>query len=305
MKPMLAKDANLAKLTFPVIVQPKLDGIRCVIKDGKPHSRTLKLIPNLEIQAALSDPRLEGLDGELIVGEPTANGCMQATTSFVMAPNKTGEPWTFWVFDKWDHAGDYTSRQLALTVLVEAAQRENISVVLVASSQVYDHDQLAAWEELYVGKGWEGVIVRIPDSAYKFGRSGVTGPLLKVKRFTDFEAKIVGVYEEQHNGNEATRDAFGRTERSSKKAGKTGKGTLGGFVLEALNGPWSGVEFRCGTGFNAEQRQKFWTVGGADCVHDFWVGQGLTVKVKAFEVGAKDKPRFPTFLGFRDMEIDG
>jgi DNA ligase-1 len=55
------------------------------------RSRTFKPIPNKEIQAALGRPEYNGLDGEIIVGDPTAEGCMQATTSFVMAPNKTEE----------------------------------------------------------------------------------------------------------------------------------------------------------------------------------------------------------------------
>lgn len=297
MKPMLAKDANLAKLTFPVIVQPKLDGIRCLIKDGKPVSRTLKPIPNKEIHAALSDPRLEGFDGELIVGEPTAHGCMQRTTSFVMAHDKTGEPWAFRVFDKWDADGGFHSRLLEVVSIIEATLYTDLPLFIVPSHPAYDRATLEHWESEYVKAGWEGVIVRIPDAPYKFGRSGATGPLLKIKRFVDFEAEVIGVYEEQHNGNEAEKDAFGRTKRSTKQAGKSGKNTLGGLELRAINGPWQGVEFRCGTGFDREQRASLWVLRSTL--------SGQTVKVKAFEVGAKDKPRFPTFLGFRDMEIDG
>src|SRR4051812_20439337 len=86
-KPMLAKDGDLSKITYPVIVQPKLDGIRCFIVDGVARSRTFKPIPNAEIQAALGRSEFDGLDGEIVVGDPTAEGCMQTTSSFVMAPN--------------------------------------------------------------------------------------------------------------------------------------------------------------------------------------------------------------------------
>lgn len=301
-KPMLAKDADLDKWEFPLVAQEKLDGIRCVIVDGKPVSRTLKPIPNKEIAAALTNPAFEGLDGEIIVGDPTADGCMQATSSFVMAPNKTGEAWAFYVFDKWNQDGPFWVRYGEAEKIVNTVTWTDLPLFMVNSRNIFTLDDLDAYEAQLLAAGHEGVILRVPDAPYKFGRAGVKGPLGKLKRFIDFEAEILGVYEEQHNGNEATKDAFGRTERSTKKAGKIGKGTLGGFELRAINGPHEGEVFRCGTGFTREQRAALW----AEAFDHSGDGlNGKIVKVKSFPVGVKDKPRFPTFLGFRDMEIDG
>ena len=294
---MLAKDApeDLSTLSYPLIVQPKLDGIRCSIVDGVPVSRTLKQIPNREIFDALSDPRLTGLDGELIVGDPTDQGCMQRTTSFVMAADKTGEPWAFHAFDHWSAAeaeigNRYIGVVCASTVLPER-------IVRVSTVSVSNESELLSYESAMIDAGYEGLILRDPSAPYKFGRSGKKGPLLKLKRFIDYEAEIIGVYEELHNGNEAKTNALGRTERSNHKVNKAGKGTLGGFELRAINGPYQGVEFRCGTGFTAEQRTDFW-------LQDRWL-LGQTVKVKSFPTGVKDKPRHPVFLGFRDTEVDG
>jgi DNA ligase 1 len=306
-KPMLAKDGDLSKITYPVIVQPKLDGIRCLIVDGVARSRTFKPIPNKEIQAALGRPEYNGLDGEIIVGDPTAEGCMQATTSFVMAPNKVSEEftdgldWTFYIFDRWDVVGPYSARWHECWTLRNSSDYLQGVSALITNFQANSAAELEKLEAECLTEGHEGIIVRDPSAPYKHGRSGVKGPLLKVKRFIDFEAEILGVYEEQENTNEATRDAFGRTERSTKKEGKVGKGCLGGFELRALNGPCAGVEFRCGTGFDREQRILLWQSGhdyGRDLI-------GKTVKIKSFPVGVKDAPRFPVFLGFRDMEVDG
>jgi len=33
-KPMLAKEAELDKLRFPLLASPKLDGVRAVVRDG-------------------------------------------------------------------------------------------------------------------------------------------------------------------------------------------------------------------------------------------------------------------------------
>jgi DNA ligase 1 len=299
-KPMLAKDANLDKVTYPLAVQTKLDGIRASVVNGRLVSRTLKLIPNQEIQDALARSEFEGLDGELIVGSAVAPNCMQTTSSYVMAPNKTGGDWCFHVFDKWDHPGGFMARaEVAASVVREMSPGFGVDAEMVPYRIANDAAALEAIEEELVGAGHEGVIARTLGEPYKFGRSGKTGPLLKIKRFVDFEAEVVGVYEEMHNANEAKTNALGRTERSTKKEGKVGKGTLGGFVCVALNGPYEGVEFRCGTGFSASDRAYYWTI------KDDLIGPDAVAKIKFFPIGSKDKPRHPVFLGWRNMEVDG
>lgn len=293
-KPMLACKAPLDSLRYPLYVQPKLDGIRASVVDGKLLTRTLKRVPNREIYDALALAGFEGCDGELIVGDPTAPDCYRRTSSFVMAENKTGEPWCFFIFDKHDHGGSFAERYLALAdQLLDASLPAGITQV-VPTFTADDAEQLAKLEASLVESGHEGAILRAPHALYKYGRASKTkGELIKLKRFEDAEAEIVGVYEEQRNDNVATRNALGRTERSTAQAGKVGKGTLGGFYLRDLE---TGVEFKCGTGFDAAERADLW--------HEWHNGCGslkdAVVKYKSFKVGVKDKPRHPVFLGFRD-----
>lgn len=294
-KPMLAKDGDLTKLKFPVAVQSKLDGIRASVVNGKLVSRTLKPIPNAEIRAALERPEFEGLDGELIVGSAVATDCYRTTVSFVMAPNKTGEPWTFHAFDKWDHPGHFQARYDAVFETLTGTHHGG-RIKVVSTAMADSIEAVNALEELTVAQGGEGIIVRTLDSPYKFGRSGKTGPLLKVKRFEDFEAVVIGVYEEMHNANERYENELGRGQRSTAQAGLVGKDRLGGLILRGLNSGWEGVEFRCGTGFDHEQREVLWK-------HRESIVEGEHVaKVKCFPVGVKDKPRHPVFLGWRDVE---
>ena len=82
-KPMLAVEVDFNKLRYPVYTQPKLDGIRVVFKDGVVYSRSLKAIPNKHVQALFR--HLQGVDGELIVGNPTAHDVFQKTTSGVIS----------------------------------------------------------------------------------------------------------------------------------------------------------------------------------------------------------------------------
>ena len=46
-KPMLATEVDFNKLRYPVYTQPKLDGVRVIIKDGVVYSRSLKAIPEV------------------------------------------------------------------------------------------------------------------------------------------------------------------------------------------------------------------------------------------------------------------
>ena len=115
-KPMLAVEVNFDKLRYPIYTQPKLDGIRVIIKDGIVYSRSLKAIPNKYVQSLFG--HLHGLDGELIVGNPTAHDVFQKTTSGVMS--KYGEPdVTLYAFDMWNQTGKtYESRYNTLSEVI-------------------------------------------------------------------------------------------------------------------------------------------------------------------------------------------
>lgn len=309
-KPMLAKDPaydedGVPQIKYPSLVQVKLDGIRAAVVNGRLVSRTLKPIPNAEIRAILEHPLFEGLDGELIVGDPAAEDCYRRTSSFVMAERKTGEPWTFMVFDKWDEDGRRFGERYEAAVSCVAGGTctradGSAALCMVPTIPVSNSAELERVEAEAIAQGHEGLIARDPNSLYKFGRSGKKGPLNKIKRFIDFEAEVIGVYEEMHNANEAKRNALGRTERSTAKAGKIGKGTLGGLVLKALNGPCEGMEFRCGTGFDAFARQSFWKSWHAAPAEQTDCRLGAVAKIKSFPIGVKEKPRHPVWLGWRD-----
>lgn len=287
-KPMLASPADLDKIVFPIYASPKFDGIRASVVGGKLLSRTLKEIPSRHVFNLLSRPEYEGLDGELIVGAPTSPSCYRDTVSMVMADNKVF-PFTYYVFDKWDHFGRFEDRRIASHLLVSRHEyMEAVEHVLLNS-----HEELNAYEAAQVGLGHEGIMLTDPNAKYKFGRATTkSGELLKVKRFVDSEAIVIGVEEEMFNGNEAQTNELGRTKRSTAKAGLTGKGTMGALIVRDVK---TKVEFNIGTGFTAEDRKWWWNEM-----------QGLpspalcrTIKYKYFPVGIKDKPRHPVYLGLR------
>ena len=279
-KCMLATDADLDKLRFPLLASAKLDGVRAVVRDGVVFSRSNKPIPNAHVQKLFG--KYTHFDGELIVGDPTSKTCYRDTVSGVMAQD--GEPAVrLFVFD---HVGNTAAPYLHRA---ERLDLEKPHVVQHKQVLCLNLDGVLQYEEECLGEGYEGLILRDPNAPYKQGRSTVKeGYLLKLKRFVDDEATVIGFEERMHNGNVATRNELGRTARSSHKENKSGRGDLGALLLRHP----SGIEFSCGTGFTDSERGEIWAN------RDRYLGQ--LAKYKHFPVGAKDLPRHPVFLGWRD-----
>ncbi|MDN7427797.1 ATP-dependent DNA ligase [Burkholderia sp. AU45388] len=311
-KPNLA--ATLTKpelIKFPVWASPKIDGIRCVFFCGVAYSRSLKPIPNPVVQefAAAYARLLEGLDGELTVGSPTDANCMQSSMAVM---SKSAEPdFTFHVFDWFpdpNRASLYTVGYDRRSDVVEARIGEfydlypEADIKAVPQHLCVSHEDLNKLEARFLADGYEGMMIRAHDGKYKCGRSTEReGGLVKVKRFVDGEAVIVGFEEEMHNANEATRNATGRTERSTAQAGLVGKGTMGALrvamPVDSRVPDSTSIVFSIGTGFTAAQRRDYWQ-DRASLI-------GRLVKFKHFDHGTVDAPRHPVFIGFRHPEDMG
>lgn len=293
-KPMLAVNSDLDKLQFPVFGSPKLDGIRVVIVDGVVMSRSLKPIPNDHVQKLYGKQKYNNLDGELVVGEPTASDVFQRTTSGVMT--QSGKPDVkFYVFDRFD--GNSTFKKpvpyLARYDSIVKDFSKDKDIVIVKQHCLGNLDDLNYLESEYVSQGYEGLMLRHMEGKYKQGRSTMReGYLLKVKRFEDDEAKLLGVEELMTNNNEQTVDNLGHKVRNQKKEGMAPAGKLGALIV--LHKTFG--QFKIGSGFTEEQRVELWNQYNDN--RNTLIGQ--LVKFKYQPSGVKDKPRFPVFLGFRN-----
>lgn len=298
-KPMLAAPMDeechqcIETLDYPVLASPKIDGIRCLIINGVATTRSLKApIPNLFIQSVLNNPALNGLDGELLVGVPTNGATFSQCTDGIM--REEGQPdFTFFVFDDFTHPNNgYDFRMIGIKPSVRQAAIDTGRVRFLWPTRISDARDLRAYTEQQLALGYEGVMVRKPDGPYKYGRSTFKeGYLVKVKPFEDAEAEVIGFEEAMHNTNVAETNALGRTERSSCKAGLVPKGHLGALVCQNEK-LWPGVTFNIGTGFTQADREHIWA-NRAQIL-------GSLVKFKYQKIGTQDKPRIPSFLGFRD-----
>ena len=285
-RPMLAGKAP-EEIQFPVYASAKLDGIRCIIINGVAMSRNLKPIPNKYVQKVIHDAGsvLEGMDGELIVGLPYAKNAFSATTSGVMSED--GQPdFFFFIFDNIKMPLDpFVHRYSKLEKVKMPAHCGLLRHTLFKNST-----DLAVFEREQLAVGFEGLCLRSVNGHYKYGRSSTKeGILLKLKRYADSEAVVTGFTELMHNDNEATEDALGHTSRTTHKDNMVGMDIMGALVVEDMK---TKIKFQIGTGFSQEQRKLIWENRNNL--------KGKIVKYKHFEVGVKDAPRFPVFIGFRD-----
>lgn len=280
---MLAARAKAPEdIRLPCLATPKLDGIRCLVVNGQALTRSFKLVQNAHIQQIVSQLP-EGLDGELVAGDQH-NWSFQETTSAVMS--RAGTPtFRYWVFDKYSEL-PYNQRCDDLCNIASPY------VLPVLPKAIHTLEELLEYEAACIHDGYEGVMTRTPDGPYKFGRSSMREQwLVKLKRYADSEAIILGFEEQLQNCNPIERNIFGYARRPGGRSTAQPKGTLGSLLVRDV---CSGVEFSIGSGMDDELRQEIWDKPGN------FLGRIVTYRYQ--EAGIKDKPRFPRFVRFRVAE---
>lgn len=287
-KPMLALDYDKADVVFrgkwKFMISPKIDGVRCIVKDGVAYTRTGKVHRNKYIQERVKElPQGYIFDGELIVGKIEKGKKFSSMTEGLQ--KICGKPdFVFCIFDIVSSSPHYKR----YTKLVEMDNSLPEYCYVVEKFTIHTEEELNKRTEYYLDLGYEGAMLNEYDAPYKHGRAGKTHKeLIKVKTFSDAEALVIGYTELENNLNPLEYDELGKAKRSTSMAGKVKAGLLGSLRLRTPEG----VEFSC-AGFTDDEKAEFWAK------RDYL--EGMWVKYKYFKIGADEKPRFPTFLGFRD-----
>jgi len=275
-KPMLANkwEDRVDKLTYPVYSQPKLDGIRCIVKADGMWTRTGKaIISASHIFEALkplfkADPKLI-LDGELYC-DKYAND-FNAIVSLVKKTKPTAKDLAdsakviqYHIYDLPSHKGTFSERSKALDLLSIALPK---CCVIVSTFLILSEKDVHLQHENYVAQGYEGQMIRV-DGKYENKRSNT---LLKHKFFVDDEYTITGVIE--GNGNLA--GMVGALELDCPTA------TTSSFFNASVNGGW-------------EHLQELWKDRAS------LIGKSATVKY--FNLTPAGIPRFPKVTAIRDYE---
>ncbi len=293
-KGIALSEEDYPKIRFPCAGFPKIDGFRCLL-GSFPMTSSLNRFPNHAFHNSLSGllPADCLLDGEVVVGRKRGSGVLQRASSGITSED--GNPdYTVWVFDSYHRGYSFTERyDLAGQVVKQLGHPQ---IRMLKYRVLYDLNEFLLYLAECLAKGYEGIITRSLDGPYKEGKSTFREQyMLKVKPFTDFEARIKGYFEEEENTNEAKREKTGKLKRSSAKAGKKKKGTLGGFIGQVLDsrGKETNVTVRVGGGFTARQRKDLFAIA------DELVEAGAVMECVKQLVGELNKPRHPNFKRIR------
>ena len=291
-KPHLCVDADLDKLSLPVLSLEKIDGCRFLHLIGSATGRSLKPFANLFVTDKFSDSKYAWLDGEMTFGEITSPSLCRDTTSVLNRIQ--GEPEVVWnVFD-YLHPDllneSYEKRYEHLKQYVKEHLSDDSNIRVVPLKKLHSKEEVVVEYENLLTKGFEGQILRDPKGKTKFGRATVNeGSYLRLKPSSDKEALVISLVEAMENLNEAKVNELGHTERSSHKENKVGKGMVGMLQCEDL---LTGMLIDVGAGKMTHAEREYYWKNPAEIV-------GKYIKYKSMDVGVKDKPRFARYMSIR------
>jgi DNA ligase-1 len=291
LSPMLAKiwEPSKTKLTYPVAIQPKFDGFRCLCNKDDTivyRSRNDIVWPNLN---SVFDPEMNIFftylpKGIELDGEMYYHGLTFEKISSLIKNQKVKNPLLdkliYYIFDFFGFGEFEDLPYEKRWAILESAKRQyredghsTLHFKIVSTFLADNKEDIIKAHDVFVKQGYEGIIIRklanknptpkqLKESRYIHGRAN---NLLKYKLFQDAEGVIVGV--------------------------KEGEGTEKGaviFTVETNNG--SKVDMRpMGT---IKERQE-WFKNPSLVI-------GKTVTYRYQEISDKGIPRFPRVVGFRE-----
>lgn len=208
--PMLAKTFDEGKhLHFPLYVQPKIDGVRCLARLENGHV-ILRSRTNVVFTSPYLDPVRKALlgllkndlvlDGEIfsydIPFEELSGLCRQKSADVRHAHHTFRI--TYNVFDIVDETASFVHRFDRLSSLFRKLSDVG-HVLIVPTYRVDDIDTALGYHTTFTQEGYEGLILRNKDAPYQMTR---TWDLQKYKTFLEEEFQIVGFKEAEGRDTE-------------------------------------------------------------------------------------------------------
>jgi len=289
-------------ILFPKLASIKLDGIRALVKSSTMFSSKMHILKNTNLQKFVDF--LNGYPEWIFDGELYSHGdAFSSHQSVLSYSNPLPENMCFYIFDMvsveaWNNGEGYDAFEARYKNLLLLKPRAPEFIKVVEQVLVNDVNDVKKMFDKAVKAGYEGLMLRDPQSPYKHGRSTKRqNYLLKLKKWIDYDAKIISVEELKgiKDGIPRDRTPTGRLKPVYKKAHLEGKGTFGHFVVELdpeqfepgttmIIGSWKGL--------TRELRDEIW--GDPDKYIGEWI------RFKGQHCGVKDRPRIPKEVEFRD-----
>ena len=258
----------------------KLNGNRCTYYNGEFYTRQNKKYIGLNHIKAdvekIPNAKEYVFDGELIYKNNEGlsdSSAFQKGTGIANNKSESKEELKLVLFDvlpkeEFDNKiskDTYKIRKQHLLCLKQY-ETENIEIVQMFYEGT-DQSEIWKWLDYCEQHDMEGCMLNL-DTPYECKR---TKSLMKIKKFYDFDLRIVGCEE-----------GTGRN-----------KGRLGAFVVD-----YNGNQVKVGSGYSDEERVNFWND------RDKYIGRVITVKYKEISKDKKtglESLQFPVYCGVREL----
>lgn len=295
-----SKSAVLEDLSYPKIVQPKLDGFRCTCtfkpnetevskrtvllsRTGKPIRNTIVRDQIDQYLVSLNIASDVVLDGELYKHGWKFKRISAAATKKTDNPNKQYPDdcynlqfvvWDAMSLVEWDgrYSLEYINRiDNVNSLLRTSSTTDRVHSISRAFSVVsFSPEDSKRLHDDAVQMGFEGIMLKSHDHSYKWKRcTPKEETILKYKEFKSIDLEVIGSYEGKGDN----------------------KGRLGGFTVE-----YKGNTVDVGSGFDEDEVISFWVNP------EQYVGKIIEIQYQEETEDKEGRPslRFPVFKGFRD-----
>lgn len=289
-KVQLASEGNIDKLEFPMFVEPKLDGVRCiaVIKDGRVtlFSRSGKIFQNFRVieEKLLEICKTDRMvyDGEIISRD--FQTLMTQTNRLEENASVSPIEIRFAIFDGMTYS-EFVNHKCRLSMIQRRTKLlktlnpdPSLQVVLVESTKVNSMEQFLDQYRLRVEQGFEGVMVK-NNGNYRFSRSK---NWLKFKPTCSEDLKVVDFVEGTGKFRETLGALVVEVEQEVENPLKNGKKA---YLTTKVN---------VGSGFSDADRQEIWAN------RNYY--RGMKAEVIYQERTKDGSLRFPRFKCWKDEE---
>ena len=270
--PMLAHRYNEKKgdIKFPCFVQPKLDGVRCVVVGNKLYSRNgnrFPVLPHIENELKLYNKNNLILDGELFTDDINFEKIVGLVKKYKKSEEDEKNSLKIYlnVFDYIDSKLPFNKRLINLNQFFE--KNKNMKYIKqVKTEECPQEKNIEEFLEKYTKEKYEGLIIRNKSGLYEENTRSVH--LQKLKKFIDEEFEIID-YTTPDQGKEV------------------------GCVIWICKTK-EGKKFSVRPSGNYQERKKLYREAKK------YIGKMLTVRYQELTNG--HVPRFPVGVTIRDYE---
>lgn len=270
--PMLAHRYNEKKgdIKFPCFVQPKLDGVRCVVVGNKLYSRNgnrFPVLPHIENELKLYNKNNLILDGELFTDDINFEKIVGLVKKYKKSEEDEKNSLKIYlnVFDYIDTKLPFNKRLINLNQFFE--KNKNMKYIKqVKTEECPQEKNIEEFLEKYTKEKYEGLILRNKSGLYEENTRSVH--LQKLKKFIDEEFEIID-YTTPEQGKEV------------------------GCVIWICRTK-EGKQFSVRPSGNYQERKKLYREAKK------YIGKMLTVRYQELTNG--HVPRFPVGVTIRDYE---